>query len=129
MLFGHISDGTMILNDAGCMVEDHMRQIQMRFPDAVVDTHIVMPNHIHALIVLGDDETASLSAVMHWFKTVTTTAYIGGVKEQGWPRFDRHLWQPSYYDQIRRSDRHIANIRRYIEANPVHWERDAEYVT
>ena len=50
-LFGNVVNGEMILNDAGKMVEKWCMELSNKFPDIVVDTYIIMPNHFHAIIV------------------------------------------------------------------------------
>ncbi len=42
--------------------------------------------------------------MMDWFKTMTTNEYIRGVKQLGWERFDRKLWQRNYDDHIIRNE-------------------------
>lgn len=55
---------------------------------------------------------------------MTTNAYIRGVRTDGWPRFDRRLWQRNYWERVIRTDRELANVRRYITENPQRWHRD-----
>lgn len=50
-LFGKIVDGKMVLNDAGRMVETVWDQLPIRFPHLELDEFIVMPNHIHGILV------------------------------------------------------------------------------
>jgi REP element-mobilizing transposase RayT len=59
---------------------------------------------------------------VQWFKTMTTNAYIHGVRESGWPPFDRRLWQRDYYEHIVRNEADLARIRNYIIANPARWK-------
>ncbi len=63
-------------------------------------------------------DALSLPDVVHRFKTLSTTRYIAGVTQHGWPRFDGKLWQRNYYDIIVRTDTALANIRAYICNNP-----------
>jgi putative transposase len=49
-LYGHISNGEMILNDAGKMVEKWYYELENKFPDIRCDEMIVMPNHFHCII-------------------------------------------------------------------------------
>ena len=49
--FGHIIDGVMPLNEAGSMVEECIRSISVRFPGTLIDSYIVMPNHVHFIII------------------------------------------------------------------------------
>jgi hypothetical protein len=53
-LFGSVK-GELILNDAGKMIESVWQQVPKRFPTADLDRHVVMPNHFHAIIILGMD--------------------------------------------------------------------------
>jgi REP element-mobilizing transposase RayT len=92
---------------------------------------------LHGIVTLADpylvdaavEAQPSLSSVIQWFKTMTTNAYIRGVKAQGWPPFRGHLWQRSFYDHIvREHDRDLDRIREYIIANRFTWHDDDEYV-
>jgi len=55
---------------------------------------------------------------MHRFKTMTTKRYVDGVKNSGWERFNKKLWQRSYWERIIKNERHLKRVRAYIEANP-----------
>jgi putative transposase len=59
-----------------------------------------------------------------WFKTMTTNAYIRGVKQHGWSPFDGKLWQRNYYEIIIRDERAYITISKYIVDNPKKWEED-----
>jgi REP element-mobilizing transposase RayT len=132
-LFGRIQDGEMKLSAAGeCLYEWWVR-LSGKFPGVDTDAFVVMPNHMHGIIVLepsGDDlvrtERTTLGEVVAWFKTMTTNAYIRGVKEAGWPRFDGTLWQRNYYEHIVRNEHDLNAIREYIENNPMQWPLDHE---
>jgi REP element-mobilizing transposase RayT len=50
-LFGEITDGKMVLNDAGQMVKKWCMELSHKFPDILLDTHVIMPNHFHAIVV------------------------------------------------------------------------------
>lgn len=50
-LFGRIQEGEMILNDAGMMVARWYYELQHKFPSIWCDTLVVMPNHIHCVIL------------------------------------------------------------------------------
>ncbi len=51
-LFGEIVNGKMILNDAGWMVNIVWDEMQNNYPGVETDEFIIMPNHIHGIIVL-----------------------------------------------------------------------------
>jgi putative transposase len=67
-----------------------------------------------------------LSAVLQWFKTMTTNEYIRGVKHHGWPPFPGKLWQRNYWEHIGRDERDLDRFRAYVEANPARWAEDEE---
>src|SRR5262245_23649994 len=86
-LFGDVIDGSMRLNDAGHMLARLWNDIPGRFADVEIDTFVVMPNHLHGIIVLPDAVNGMttkvapvLGEVVAAFKSITTVHYIRGVK-------------------------------------------------
>ena len=75
---------------------------------------------------MGAHIGAPLPAIVQWYKTMTTNAYIRGVKQHGWPPFAGKLWQRNYYEQIVRHDDQSNRIREYIVNNPKQWGFDRE---
>ena len=67
---------------------------------------------------------ATIGDVMDWFKTMTTNAYIRGLKEMNWRRYDAKLWQRNYYDRIIRDWEEDVRISTYILENPEKWNND-----
>ena len=55
---------------------------------------------------------------------MTTNAYIRRVRTDGWPEFDRRLWQRGYYDHIVRDEAALKRIGEYIGSNPSNWPHD-----
>jgi putative transposase len=51
-LFGQVVDGTMRLNDAGQMIQAIWQEIPNYYSGVAVDAFVVMPNHIHGIIIL-----------------------------------------------------------------------------
>lgn len=72
----------------------------------------------------GRDPLPQLSAIIQWFKGMTTNDYMLGVKFQDWTRFPGRLWQRGYYDRIVRNDSELEKFRSYIEANSARWLSD-----
>lgn len=128
-MFGAVRDGQVLLTPPGLRARDRWAQIPARFPGVVVDASIVMPDHIHGIILIGTDPTlptrTTASDVVRWFKSALFTDYTTGVRHHGWEPYDRQLWQRNYYDHIIRSERELDRIRAYIEANPTRWQARA----
>ena len=53
-LFGDVIDGDMRLNDTGRMILQLWEWLETRYPYVRLDEYVVMPNHLHGVIVLGD---------------------------------------------------------------------------
>ena len=54
--FGEIAKARMQLNDIGRIVTDCWQAIPEHFRDTALDDFVVMPNHIHGIVVIkGDD--------------------------------------------------------------------------
>lgn len=151
-LFGEVVDGEMCLNDAGRMVGQIWEEIPSFYPGVETDAFVIMPNHIHGIIILvgagpsacpmscpepaiqphsagqprGVAPTMSLPDVMHRFKTLTTKRYVNGVQSHGWLPFPGRLWQRNYYEHIIRTNEAVDRIRQYITENPLQWMVDRE---
>lgn len=141
-LFGEVVDHAMQHNDAGRMVERWWGELTKKFPSAVLDTSVVMPNHLHGILFLksvtqtsgetiGAGEKPSrgsptLGTVLDWLKTMTTNEYIRGVRHLAWKSFPGRLWQRDYHDYVIRSEEELESIREYIQQNPARWAWDTE---
>lgn len=128
-MFGDIENGNMQLNPAGLMVDQIWDDAPAGFMGISRDSHVVMPNHVHILVGIGvratdPFELTSLIEVIHWYKSLSTIRYIRGVKDLGWPRFNRRLWQQGFHDHIVRNERELLTIREYIATNPRRWDED-----
>lgn len=150
-LFGEIANGEMNLNDAGRMVQQVWNELLQFYIGVDIDVFIVMPNHVHGVIVIdnrrgescirpknnaksrtkGDHKdrpygTAhnSIGCIIQRFKSITTHAYAIGVKQNGWPPFPGKLWQRNYYEHVIRNENELDEIREYVIGNPNKWAED-----
>lgn len=124
-LFGSIDNGILNLNEAGNMILKWYRELENKFPALKCEEVIVMPNHFHCIWhITAQDAETNIPTIAQWFKTMTTNEYIHGVKEKGWPPFDKRLWQRNYYEHIIRDEQAYENIRNYIKTNPEHSSTD-----
>lgn len=151
-LFGDIMDAEMRINTPGQMIDTTWNEIRDHYPGIDTDAFMVMPNHIHGIIIIvgapprgcptetyengrptdtGDGRTRgcaptqlSLPDVVQRFKTLTTKRYMDGVKQFGWRPFSGKLWQRNYYEHIIRDEPELFRIRKYILDNPAKWYWD-----
>jgi REP element-mobilizing transposase RayT len=132
-LFGCMTNDVIMLNEAGSMVMQRLENIS----DGIIVTtekYIVMPNHVHAIIVIHHNEThdsgtargpfPTLSEYIRRFKTITTKLYIDGVKEGMYAPFNKAIWQKSFHDRILRDENEYLQAWKYIDENPLKWALD-----
>jgi REP element-mobilizing transposase RayT len=50
--FGNIEDGNMLLSEMGQIAQKHWNEIPEHFPFVILDEFIVMPNHVHGIIII-----------------------------------------------------------------------------
>src|SRR5690349_2843605 len=60
-LFGEIDAAQMKLSPAGQMVSEAWIDLQSRHPHCEIDSFVIMPNHLHGIIILGN-ATAEVSS-------------------------------------------------------------------
>ena len=110
----------VLLNEYGKIVKPYWNQIPKQFSFARLDEYIIMPNHIHGIIVINESMRESLSKIIRWFKGRVTYEIrkSGGV----------FLWQGRFYEHIIRNKESLNRIRKYIRNNPKNWEFDTENI-
>ncbi len=140
-LFGDVSGEKMVMNDAGKMIFHWWQELNKKFDTVKTGDAIIMPNHFHGIVrittanngtppvsdteMMGNNAgIPTLADMVDWFKTMTTNAYIRGVRQSGWPKIDGRLWQRNYWEHIIRDNRELYLVRQYIMNNPVNWELD-----
>jgi len=121
----------MVLNDVGRMVAESWLWLGQRYDHVDLDAWVIMPNHLHGIIVLhngrGGSRTAPtekrkpLGRLIGAFKTVSTQR-INEIRNTPGGK----LWQRNYYEHIIRHDESLNRIRQYIMTNPGKWDQDRE---
>lgn len=149
-IFGSVSNGEIRLSRLGQTVRECWVQIPYHFARVELDAFVIMPNHIHGVLVLHKDWRAgspalraqraaplqssrpvsgpgkqvaprSLAAVIRSFKAgVTQSARARALLYPG------PLWQRNYYEHILRRGDDLSDIRQYIAQNPRKWDLDRE---
>ena len=115
------------LNDLGKIAENDLLDIVNHHKGVKIDKYVIMPNHIHEIIVIGCDPASgtskfsSLETVIGLYKSGVSRK-IHGVA----PKLN--VWQKSYYEHIIRNDHDYGEIWKYIEYNPIKWQEDELYI-
>lgn len=110
------------------IIHRYIREIENKFDNIIVNKYVIMPNHIHAIIVITERHAGrSLHDIVRWFKTMVSNEYIKGVKSGLFKPFEQKFWQKSFHDHIIRNEKDDAKIWEYIDNNPGIWETDCLY--
>ncbi len=121
-----IVESEVIVNRYGAAVREVWCELPEHYPNVMCDEFVVMPDHVHCIIVLGEARAG--------FKPASTK----GSREHGIPEIVRALkgfstrrinelrhqtgaavWQRNYYERVIRNERELHAVREYIRGNPV----------
>jgi REP element-mobilizing transposase RayT len=149
--FGDVVDGTMRLSPIGEIVADEWRRTEQIRPDVSLDQWIVMPNHLHGIVVIQEtalvemNERSSTSVETHRDASLqepkrnrfgpqgnNLASIVRGFKSASTKRIhalghEEFCWQPRYYDHIIRNEKSFNKIREYIANNVMQWESDRNH--
>jgi REP element-mobilizing transposase RayT len=122
-LFGEITNKEMHLNIYGEIIQRYWGSLPEHQDDLELDEFIVMPNHVHGIIVLIDNPSCKkrhgLPEIIRGFKTFSARRINKIRRLSGVP-----VWQRGYYEHIIRNEKSLMAIREYIINNPLSWEKD-----
>jgi len=144
-IFGKILNEKLILNEYGVIAEKYWKEIPDHYIYIDIDEFIIMPNHIHGIIVINYEHQSSvmvghcptitikktkksnekygkLSRIINAYKNMVTKS-IKGIKPE-----INFKWHRSFYDHIIREEKDLNNIRHYIKYNHLKWNEDEYYL-
>lgn len=115
-VLGSVAGGIVRPSALGRLVAACWRRLPLHHEAVEVDAFVVMPNHVHGIVILPERATqvSPLPVVVGAFKACATRAA------------GRPLWQRGYHDRVIRDERELTAIRQYIADNPAAWEADRE---
>jgi putative transposase len=106
---GEIRDCEMRLNNAGQVIAACWDELPAHFPNAEVDALVVMPNHVHGILVLTEPRARHASPL-----PVVVASFKAAVSK----RVGRAVWQRNYFEHVIRGENDLNRIRCYIKDNP-----------
>ena len=62
-MFGDVVDGHMELNEYGKIATQRWLEIPMHYPNVSLDECIIMPDHVHAIIIINDVTNGTVRAI------------------------------------------------------------------
>ncbi|NOR44107.1 MAG: transposase [Candidatus Delongbacteria bacterium] len=119
--FGKIINEKMELSKIGNIANKIWFTIPEYHKNIKLDTFIIMPDHIHCIIILENSAIKTnrskmiLSKTIHAFKSAITRDIRENLNN------NYFAWEKSFYDHIIRDDMILNRIRKYILDNPSNW--------
>ena len=99
--------------------------MEQRFPSLKIDQYVIMPNHVHTILLLEetaeDSQRPTIMDIVCAYKSLTTKQC------KNVQPIDK-LFQTSFYEHVIRGREDYNEIAEYIMNNPKQWELDALYV-
>ena len=139
-VFGVIDGKRLVHNALGRMVSENLCGLGEIFKEIYVDTCVVMPNHVHAVIRITSSSPSppspqrtrghdiiggkDLTYFIGRFKSFTTNQYHKMVKAGECVDIGTRLWNDNFYDNLVSSHRELEAVRNYTRRNPERWEED-----
>lgn len=146
--FGEIIDGKMQLSHVGVIADILWHQIPFHSQNVELDEFVVMPNHIHGIVIIPPVATGhtlpvatghalpvatghALSPPIHRFQNIgknSLSSIVGSYKSAVTKQANRlgfnFKWQTNYYENIIRNEESFQRISNYIKNNPLNWKED-----
>ena len=104
------------LSSIGKITERYILNIPKVYSGVQRVKYVIMPNHVHLLILLEPQASVSVPTIIRSLKRMIN-------KECG-----QSIWQDSYFDVVIRNDVMFQCEWNYIDANPDKWAEDELYV-
>ncbi len=131
-LFGHIVNGKMQMNGIGQIVRDAWNGLPHHYPHVELDAFIVMPNHVHGIVIIADHagtrlprpykkRKITLGQIVAYFKSKATKQINEWRNTPALP-----VWQGDYDQDVIRSKNKLSRTRKYIAHHPARWADDED---
>lgn len=132
----------MILSEFGKIAEEEWHKSFEIRKELILDEFIIMPYHLHAIIIIDKTNDASryseepefhrkpksISSFVAGYKTGVTGKIDDFIDFHKLPieKFNRNnrFWQPNYHDHIIRNEKEYWRIKNYIKNNLKNWKDD-----
>ena len=114
----------MILSDYGKIILNHIETGKTKYNNISVDNYVIMPNHLHMILSVSDENTIKSSCVQH----ALIPEYIRTLKTLTTKEIGFSIFQRNYHDHIIRDEKEYEKIWDYIDTNVSNWVADGFYM-
>ncbi|MBE6680092.1 MAG: hypothetical protein E7598_06180 [Ruminococcaceae bacterium] len=116
------------LSHCGKIADKWVQRIAAKYAEISVDNYVIMPNHIHLLLLLTVDDgrgdpSPTIVAAIGWLKYQITKEINETCNMD-----DKRIFQRSFHDHVVRNRQDYQEIVKYICENPARWYFDKLYL-
>ena len=131
-LFGDNIDAQVRLNPLGEICGEAWREIPDHFSAVELDEYVIMPNHLHGILLIKDERARHASPLQPQGNDLPKLGHVVASFKSVVSRRIRRLpgsaelkiWQRNYYEHVIRNNVSLNEIRTYIANNPPNWAED-----
>ena len=127
-----VGDGVLdvpqnILTYYGEIADKYIRQMNDYYDQNSVEKYVIMPNHIHMIITISEDEKPIWSSGTPTPTNSLIPQFVSTFKRYCNREYPIPIWQRSFHDHIIRGEKDYLKIWEYIDTNVLKWEDDCFY--
>ena len=111
------------LSPHGEIVAETLREMGKTYSWLSLDRYVIMPNHIHLLVQIGDNGPSRTPAPTNELLPMLISTFKRFTNR----KCGLQLWQRSYHERVIRNERDYQEIWEYIDTNPAKWAEDRYY--
>ena len=109
----------------GKIADKYINQFNEFYDHISVDWYVIMPNHIHILLLVRENGSPRTSTPTR--QTSAVSHFVSTFKRFCNKEYGRNVWQRGFYDHIIRGRDDYDKIMKYIHENPINWYFDELY--
>jgi len=115
------------LTEEGKVIQKNINSINRYYKNIVIDKYVIMPNHVHMIIIIGLQNKLAISGSPRTATpTMTIPKIINSFKSIVTKQIGYSIWQRNYYEHIIRTKEEYNQIRKYIKQNPLKWLKNKQ---
>lgn len=123
---GDVLDAPRVeLTKCGIIADKYIRQLSEFYTDIEVDNYVIMPNHIHIMLLVLENGASRTSPPTKQHARVS--CFVSTFKRFCNKEYGKNVWQLSFNDHVIRDRKDYENHLKYIFENPDHWYFDELY--
>ena len=109
------------LSNLGESVCSELERWNECYPNVWIDYFVIMPNHIHLIVVIGEREDGRTQFAP------TVSRMVKQFKGKVSKTIGKPIFQKSFFDRVIRDEKEYIKVWNYIFENPLKWREDELY--